>query len=85
MSHCCVLLDAVRATVQLVSSAFRLVFSQSLLSLDIIELFLGYKDEDAQAHKPKKVRLRHLLVCKIICLYPVSSNFWLTVVICMFV
>ena len=68
MSHCCVLLDAVRATVQLVSSAFRLVFSQSLLSLDIIELFLGYKDEDAQAHKPKKVRLRPRFVYMHMCL-----------------
>ena len=32
---------------------FRLVFSQSLLSLDLIELFLSYKDEEAEAEAEK--------------------------------
>ena len=35
-----------------------LVFSQSLLSLDLIELFLSYKDEELAKLSPKKVRRR---------------------------
>ncbi len=39
---------------------FRLVFSQSILSLDLIEEFLSYKNEEAmelqQNKKSKKVR-----------------------------
>ena len=38
----------------MVSSYFRLVFSQSILSLDLIEDFLSYKTEEAESKKSKR-------------------------------
>ncbi len=63
--------------------AFRLVFSQSLLSLDLIEDFLAYKTEEAEKKKsPRKVRTPVPTNCMFFVQFPEQMNKRVFCIIC---